>query len=235
MLRCIKCWLARFKCWIGNIQRLELIAMEALIWGASGGIGQALVRLLKRDGWRVFAAARNERKIPGEADYHYGFDATVPRTMTGIPPLIAPESEGLDLMVYAAGMLRNGLLDRLGNDEWEAVFASNLTGAWLAAQASLPLMKTGGHILFIGAYVDHLLLPKMGAYAAAKAALEPLVRVLAKENRKQKFTLVRPGAVDTPFWEHAPFRKPDNAKNPMHVAEAILHHVRSDHDGELNL
>lgn len=208
---------------------------EALIWGASGGIGSALVRTLKGRGWRVFAAARDESRIPGEADQTYRFDAGAAQTISGIPPLIAPESDGLDLMVYAAGALRNGLLDRMPPDEGRLVLESNLTGAWLAAQSSLPLMKDGSLMVFIGAYIDHLILPKMGVYAAAKAALDPLVAVLAKENRKLRFSIVRPGAVDTPFWEQAPFKLPKDAKPPAVVAEAIYGHWISGQGGDLNL
>lgn len=209
--------------------------MEALIWGASGGIGRALVRHLKENNWRVFAAARTESRIPPEADHLYHFDADQPQTIASIPPLIVPKSDGLDLMVYAVGALRNGLLDRLVRDDWTIVMNSNVVGAWLVAQATLPLMKDGGHLLFIGAYVDHLLLPKMGVYAAAKAALDPLVKVLAKENRKQKFTVLRPGPVATAFWDHAPFKLPEDAKSPQIIAHAILDYVQSGASGDLNL
>lgn len=209
--------------------------MEALIWGASGGMGRAIVSHLKSHGWHVFAAARDEGRIPPEADFTYRFDATVPHTIASIPPLIAPESEGIDLMVYAAGAMRNGMLDKLSPDDYALVMNSNFMGAWLAAQACLPLMKEGGHTVFIGAYAEHLMLPKMGMYAAAKAALDPLVKVLAKENRKLKFTLLRPGAVDTGFWANVPFKLPKDAKPPTAIAEAILHRYESGESGDLNL
>ncbi len=209
--------------------------MEALIWGASGGMGRALVSHLKSKDWRVFAAARNEGRIPREADFTYAFDASSPQSISSIAPLTAPESDGLDLMVYAAGALRNGMLDKMSSEDYALVMNSNVMGAWLAAQASLPLMKEGGHMVFIGAYVEHLILHKMGVYAAAKAALAPLVSVLAKENRKFKFTLLRPGAVDTEFWANAPFKLSKDAKQPQAIAEAILQRFESGESGDLNL
>ncbi len=208
---------------------------EALIWGANGGIGSALVARLKQDDWTVFAAARDESRIPSTADHTYRFDASHPPSITGVASLIAPDSDGVDLMVYAVGALRNGLLDRISAEDYALVMTSNVTGAWLAAQASLPLMKAGGHLVFIGAYIDHLILPKMGVYAAAKAALAPLVSVMAKENRQQKFTLLRPGPVDTPFWQQAPFKLPKDAKAPPVIAEAILQRYHAGEAGELNL
>jgi 3-oxoacyl-[acyl-carrier protein] reductase len=208
---------------------------EALIWGASGGMGSALVRVLKAADWTVFAAARQESQIPREADHTFPFEASNSRSIQGIPPLVAPESAGLDLMVYAAGALRNGKLDSQSAEDWAAVMDSNLHGAFQAIQASLPLLKPGGHVVVIGAYIDHLILPKMGAYAAAKAALDPLIGVLRREARQTKFTIVRPGPVDTAFWTQAPFRLPKDAKSPVVVAEAILGHVVAARDDDLNL
>jgi NADP-dependent 3-hydroxy acid dehydrogenase YdfG len=208
---------------------------EALIWGASGGIGSALVQVLKTAGWTVFGAARQEAQIPREADHTHSFEAANLRSIQGIPPLIAPESEGLDLVVYAAGALRNGKLDAQSAEDWAVVMDSNLHGAFYAIQASLPLLKPGGHVVVIGAYIDHLILPKMGAYAAAKAALDPLIGVLRREQRQMKFTIVRPGPVNTAFWAQAPFRLPQDAKPPVVVAEAILAHVVAGRTDDLNL
>jgi short-subunit dehydrogenase len=100
---------------------------------------------------------------------------------------------------------------------------------------TIHLINEGGQATFIGAYIDHLILPKMGAYAAAKAGLETLVDILQKEHRKVNFTLVKPGAVDTPFWQNAPFKMPGNAKSPEAVAEAIVAQYRQGARGVLAL
>jgi NAD(P)-dependent dehydrogenase (short-subunit alcohol dehydrogenase family) len=208
---------------------------EALIWGASGGIGAALVRRLKADGWLVFAAARDERRIPSEADHTYPFDALQAYTIQPIPMQIASQSDGFDLMVYAAGAMASGTVEQMPVDSWMQVIGANLNGAYLTTQACLPLMKPGGHIMFIGAYVDHVTLPRMGAYAAAKAGLEPLVTVMQKENRKLKFTLLHPGPVDTPFWQSVPFSLPKNARPPEAIAEAMLSRYHAGESGLLDL
>lgn len=208
---------------------------DALIWGASGGIGQALVRTLKQQGWRVFAAARNTSRIPSEADFTYRFDVALPNTINETQLLVAQDSAGLDLVVYAVGDLRPDLLKSTSLDDWMAVMHANLSGAFLVASRSLYLLNDAGHMMFMGAYVDHVVLPKMGAYAVAKAGLETMVAVLRKENRKHKFTVVRPGAVDTPFWEKAPFKKPADAKSPEAVAQAIVAHYHTGENTDLNL
>jgi NAD(P)-dependent dehydrogenase (short-subunit alcohol dehydrogenase family) len=208
---------------------------NVLIWGASGGIGQALVRLFKQEGWRVFAAARDVSRIPDGADFTYRFDALMPSTINETQILIAQDSQELDLVVYAAGDLRPDLLKNTDPDDWSAVMHANLTGAFLIASKSLYLLNDGGHMVFMGAYVDHVMLPKMAAYAVAKAGLETMVTVLRKENRKHKFSVVRPGAVDTQFWDKAPFKKPVDAKSPEVVAKAILAHYLAGENSNLNL
>jgi 3-oxoacyl-[acyl-carrier protein] reductase len=125
-------------------------------------------------------------------------------------------------MVYAVGELTYAKMDEMQIESWDMTIQSNLTGAYLVTAAALPIMNVGGNLVFIGAYLDHLHLPKMGAYVASKAGLQELVAVLAKENRKYKFTLVRPGPVDTPFWEQVALRLPADAKPPRQVAQAIV-------------
>lgn len=208
---------------------------DAVVWGASGGIGAALVTVLHQAGWRVLAVAREPGRVPAQAGFVCSFDAANPASFKEAGTLLAHETQGAELVVYAAGDLRAELLRKMSAADWEAVLASNLTGAFLAASHSLYLLNEGGLMAFIGAYVDHVTLPKMGAYAAAKAGLEALVTVLRKENRRQRFALVRPGAVNTGFWQKAPFKLPADAKTPQAVASAILAHYQSGQDGDLNL
>ncbi len=208
---------------------------DVLIWGASGGIGGALVRALKAQDWRVFGAARNELNIPDEADNTYHFDAGDPYTIDQVQMLVAQETESLDLIVYAAGGVTANPLEKLDPEDWQATFNVNVTGAYLTATKGLSLLKKEGHLVIISAYVEKIILPRMGAYVSAKSALETMFTVLQKENRRRKLTIVRPPAVDTPFWENVPFKLPDGAMQPEAVAEAIIKHVSNDETGALNL
>jgi 3-oxoacyl-[acyl-carrier protein] reductase len=208
---------------------------EALIWGASGGIGSALVSLLKREGWRVFGAARDDSRIPAEVDLAVHFEAASLYSFKEAAMRVAYETDSLDLVVYSAGVMVAAAVEGVSEVDWLAVMDANLTGAARAAQVSLPLLREGGQMMFIGAYVDKISLPKFAAYAAAKAGLEPLVAVLGKEHRRHKFTLVRPGAVDTPFWKNVPFSLPKTALRPDAVAEAMLARYREDISGLLDI
>ena len=208
---------------------------DALIWGASGGIGQALTKRLVQSGWRVFAVARDQTKIPDGVYGRYSFDAADVASIKDIAIDLAHQTEGISLSVYAAGDLHANLLKKMPHEEWQAVVDANLTGAFLSVSHTLQLMPKDSHIIFIGAYIDHLILPKMGAYAVAKAGLETLVDILQKENRHHHFSIVRPGAVNTSFWQNAPFRMPQDAKDPEFVATAILNHYAQGQRGSLNL
>jgi 3-oxoacyl-[acyl-carrier protein] reductase len=208
---------------------------DVLIWGASGGIGQALVNAFHQAGWRVFAAARDELAIPDEAEFTYPFDASDEDSIAGVVTLCAHQTDGMDAVIYAAGGIIANPLDKLDRDHWHAVMDANLNGAYLAARSSLNLLNKSGHMVFIGAYVHKITLPRFGAYTTAKAGLESMVTILQKENRKLNITLVRPPAVDTPFWENVPFNLPDGALQPAQVADAILTHCQGDKGGELDL
>ncbi|MEO0562069.1 MAG: SDR family NAD(P)-dependent oxidoreductase [Chloroflexota bacterium] len=207
----------------------------AFIWGASGGIGSALTTHLKANGWTVHGAARNKTAIPDVADETYLFDAGNPQTYKEIALLLAQDGVDIDLVVYAAGGMKSEKLEKLGADEWKGVIDANLNGAYLGVQSLLHLVPKGGHLMVVGAYVDKITLPKFGAYTTAKAALEPMMMIFAKENRRKKFTLVRPPAVASPFWDNVPFNLPDGALQPQSVAEAILTQYNDEKDGTLDL
>lgn len=101
---------------------------EALIWGASGGIGAALSSHLKDNGWRVYGAARNINNIPKAIDLGIFFDAANPSSIDQAALQIAQETDGLDLVVYAAGSLEADLFRNTSQKSWAQVFALNFNG-----------------------------------------------------------------------------------------------------------
>lgn len=209
---------------------------NALLWGASSGMGQALVQFLKDEGWTIHAVARDTSKIPDVADFQYEFDARSPDSIAQTCLLVSQQAEAsIDLMVYFAGTVVYEKLDKMGYEGWMQTLNSNVNGAFLCAIESLNLMEKGGHLMFIGAYIDHIRLPKMGAYAIAKAALAELVNALRKENRRMNISIIRPGAVDTPFWNNVSFKMPDDAKSPDVIAKAIYEQYQSGEGGDVNL
>ena len=100
---------------------------------------------------------------------------------------------------------------------------------------SLPLLTADAPLVFLGAVSERLRLPGLSAYVAAKAGLEAFAEVLRKEERKRRVILVRPGAVNTAFWQKVPFRMPANALSPEEVAERVVAAVENGREGTLDL
>ena len=208
---------------------------NAMIWGASGGIGRALASQLEKDGWRVLAMGRHRDQL---GDAKADFIETDVGDTEAIERALATAGEAVDevdLWIYAAGDITASKVAQTGPGTWQRIFDANLGGAYLTAHYSLPLLARDASMIFLGAVSERLRLPRLSAYAAAKAGLQAFVEVLAKEERKRRIILVRPAAVDTPLWDKVPFKLPAGAMSPDEVAERILAAYRDGHRGQLDL
>ena len=207
----------------------------AMVWGASGGIGTALVRRLADEGWNVLSAARD----PGAVTYlttevvaaDVGNPESVQRAMQEAEKLV----DKVDLWIYAVGDIASSKVGEMSVDEWDRILTANLSGAYVAVRHSLSLLSDDAHIVFMGAVSERLRLPGLAAYASAKAGLEAFAEVLRKEQRKRRVTVVRPKAVETELWDKVPFSMPGRAVKPEEVADRIVAAYREGHEGVLDL
>ena len=207
----------------------------AMIWGASGGIGRALVSLLVEEGWRVLAVARHPYDLEELTPLVFETDVSQPSAVEHAVYCAAQEVEAIDLWVYAVGDIASARINGLKPDDWAQIMSANLTGAYLATHYSLPLLAPDAHLVFLGAVSERLMLPGLAAYAAAKAGLEAFTTALAKEERQRRITNVRPGAVATPLWDKVPMTLPKDAPPPEKVARRILDAYAEGHSGTLDL
>ncbi len=207
----------------------------AMIWGAGGGIGRALVEKLQAEAWRVVGVSRQTDPIADLAPLAFAADVSQPHTVEQAAYAAGMEVESVDLWVYAIGDIASTRVAQLAPGEWARLRAANLDGAYLAWLHSQPLLAPEAHLIFIGAITERLQLPGLSAYVAAKAGLAAFAEVLGKEQRRQRVTLVRPAAVNTPFWEKVPFKLPPNALTPSTVADRILTAHAAGHKGVLDL
>lgn len=108
-------------------------------------------------------------------------------------------SGAVDVLVQSAGVHRGGRLDRLADDAWDEVLATNLTGAFRVARAARRLLSPGSAVINIGAVVGLRGYPGDAAYGSAKAGLSGLTQTLAMELAPHgvRVNLVVPGFVDT--------------------------------------
>ncbi len=202
---------------------------RAIVTGASRGIGRAIALELARQGARVVvnfasnAAAADEVvaaivAMGGEA-LAVGADV---RTADGAGRLVAACLEGfggLDILVNNAGITRDTLLMRMSEDDWDAVLATNLKGAFHCIKAAQrPILKQrSGRIISIGSVSGLVGNAGQANYAAAKAGLVGLIKSVARELGARGITcnLVAPGFVETDM----------TAKLPAGILETALSHI----------
>lgn len=206
-----------------------------MIWGAAGGIGQALVRGLKENNWKVIAVARDEQLIDTAVDLRLEADLSDSFSVQSAVRSASFEVDEIELWIYAAGDIVSATVGDMVPDAWRRTMDANLNGAYLATHYSLPLMATDAHLFYMGAVSERLRLPGLSAYAAAKAGLEAYADALRKEQRGRRVTIIRPGAVATPFWDKVPMRLPKDAAAPEKVAKRILQAYDEGQTGTLDL
>jgi NAD(P)-dependent dehydrogenase (short-subunit alcohol dehydrogenase family) len=208
---------------------------KAMVWGASGGIGTALVKKLVEDGWTVVGVARNPSSVAYLPSRLVEADVADADAVRRAVEEVKDAAQDVDLWIYAVGDIASQKVEHMPGEAWRRILDANLTGAYLAAHYSLPLLAENAHMVFLGAVSERLRLPGLAAYAAAKAGIEAFSDTLRKEQRKRKVSIVRPKAVDTSLWDKVPFRVPQGALTPEEVADHILAAVQEGHSGTLDL
>lgn len=184
----------------------------AIITGASAGIGAATARLFAREGAALVLAARGREALEAVANdiVAQGGRAVAVAGDVGAEDfagtLVATatrEFGGLDIgfnNAAALGSLKPA--PELTSAEWRSVIATNLDGAFFAARRQIPAMlaRGGGSLIFTASFVGYSAgMPGMAAYAASKAGIVGLTKVLAVEvaARGVRVNALLPGGVDT--------------------------------------
>jgi|YNPNPStandDraft_1061719.scaffolds.fasta_scaffold00167_9 NAD(P)-dependent dehydrogenase (short-subunit alcohol dehydrogenase family) len=197
------------------------MSKTALIWGAGGGIGGALGRLLRAEGWQVIAVARGLNGIEEFAPLAFEADFGNPTMVQTTVTAIAQQVDTVDWWIYTAGDIVAAQVREMTPEAWRRILDANLTGVYHTVHFSLPLLSSQAPLYLLGAVNERMRLPGLSAYVAAKAGLEALAEVLRKELRRT-VVVVRPAAVNTPLWNKVPFKLPSNAMTPEALAERML-------------
>ena len=182
----------------------------ALITGASRGIGRACALALAGAGLRVALAARNrealeklaeELRAEGREAFAVEMDLASAESIREAMAKAAKEFGRIDILVNNAGITKDGLAVRMKKDDWDAVLATNLTGAFLAIQQALPGMmrERWGRIINISSVVGESGNAGQANYSASKAGMIGLTKSLAQEMASRNITVnaVAPGFIET--------------------------------------
>jgi NAD(P)-dependent dehydrogenase (short-subunit alcohol dehydrogenase family) len=207
-----------------------LAGRVALVTGASRGIGAATAEAFRTAGARVVRVARE--LTPAEGFIDLPADLTDAGQVAELAGRLERAAGVPEITVSNAGGFLLRSLEATTIEEFDALLALNLRGAFALARAILPLQRAAGRGCFItvGSVADHIGFPENAAYAASKYGLRGLHETLAAEyaGTGVRLTLVSPGPTDTDAW--APF-DPDGREGfprraemlrPADVAEAIL-------------
>lgn len=207
---------------------------NALIIGATGGIGSALSKRLQGD-YDLTLVGRNEAKLR-ELKASTGANVVPTNVESELEvQALFDELGDLDLIVYAAGDIKPMPLKVTAGDDWRRVMDANLTGVFHTLKYADAKLNKGARIFVLGARPELITYRGFGAYAAAKAGVAQLVKIAAIEmKRKASLTLVLPIAVKSDFWENVG-TPPDNALEPDEVAKAIVDSLQGEPEEELRV
>ncbi len=188
----------------------DLSGKVALVTGASRGLGRAMAMALAQAGSDVALNARQAgslkevseeiRRMGRKAVIAAG-DVSDEAAVKGIVERVQKEMSRIDVLVNNAGVWEGTYLVRLNKEDWDRVLQTNLTGAYLMAKAvgKVMLKQKSGKIINVASILGFKPSPQSLAYAATKAGIIQMTRVMAVELGPAGITVnaIAPGFFDT--------------------------------------
>ncbi len=205
----------------------------ALITGGNSGIGFAAAKVFLAEGAKVAITGRNTEKLDqaakelgaalGAAVLAVQADATDPASLEKAVAAVAAKFGKIDVVFANAGIGGFTPLGQTKLEAFESILRTNLTGVFFTAQAAVPQMNDGGSIIFNGSVISVLGIPNWSAYAASKAGVRAMARVLASElaPRRIRVNVVAPGGTKTPIWKGAAPTDEAMAVLDAHISKAV--------------
>jgi 3-oxoacyl-[acyl-carrier protein] reductase len=185
----------------------DLSGQNALVTGASGGIGGAIARALHRQGATVLLAGTREAALTalaaefGERAHILTADLSQPDEAERLVREAEAALGQIDILVNNAGITRDGLAMRMRDEDWQAVLEVNLTAGFRLIRAVLRgmLRRRHGRIISITSIVGVAGNPGQANYAASKAAMIGMSKSIAAEVATRGITVncIAPGFIST--------------------------------------
>ena len=173
----------------------------AVVTGATGGIGSAVVAALGARGVRVFALGRDAERLERLTSagvtpiaFELGGPDDAPAPLRGL--------DRLDALVHCAGIAPVLPVADTTADAWRDVLAANLVGPARLTAALLPALRASrGAVVFVGMAPGMRDVPRWSSYVGSKAALRELAGSLRAEERGNglRVAMISPGGTATPL------------------------------------
>jgi len=194
---------------------IDLSGKTALVTGASQGIGAEIARALhaadalvilnhpdqgagrtRADAEAIAAELNRARSASARV---VAADVSDIQAVLAMMASIKQHEGGLDILVNNAGIIRDRSIAKMSIEEWRSVIEVNLSGVFFCCKYALEIMRDGGVIVNMGSLSAKAGIHGQSNYAAAKAGVQALTRVLRRECAKRliRVNAVAPGAIDT--------------------------------------
>ncbi len=177
-----------------------------LVVGGNSGIGLASAQAFAAEGAQVIITGRNPSTLEEAAasmpgSVWFRTDIADPNSLDPVVAAVRARYERVDVLFVNAGVGAFSPAEAITTELWDEVHNINLRGCFFAAQKVLPLMGEGGSVLFTSSLAAVKAPPAGLIYAAAKAGMNAMARVLAGEllPRGIRVNVVSPGPVETPI------------------------------------
>jgi NAD(P)-dependent dehydrogenase (short-subunit alcohol dehydrogenase family) len=220
---------------------MRLENVNAVITGASSGIGQAVASHFRREGANLLLTGRRPEPPEGHPDDLYlAGDLNDENFVSRLATRAADHLGGVGVVVLCHGLQASGPLTDMTYDDARDVLHSNLLSSFLVMKHLMPLApETGASMVCVSSRLGMVGMPNQTLYSAAKGGLIALARGAAIEwaSRNIRVNVVAPGLTLTPVIEASFQRRPDPAAyqrlredsiplrrlaTPEEIADAVL-------------